>query len=118
MNPQSRIATWLGAALGAVATLLVFAVAGHASDHRGGLTEEFHQVYPLAAEGRIDLENINRFSGRDFIARRALIAGSNRRADSAIESFGQNPGGCRFLDSTRSRKKIRMADATHLNGVS
>src|SRR5882724_1206558 len=59
MQQQSRLATWLGAALGAVSVLLFFAAAGHASDHQGKLTEEFHQVYPLSAEGRIDLENIN-----------------------------------------------------------
>ena len=56
---QSRLATWLGAALGAVSVLLLFAAAGHASDHQGKLAEEFHQVYPLSADGRIDLENIN-----------------------------------------------------------
>ncbi len=59
MQQTSRHATWLGAALGAVSVLLLFAAAGHASDHQGKLTEEFHQVYPLSAEGRIDLENIN-----------------------------------------------------------
>ena len=59
MKPQPRIATWMGAALGALATLLVFAVAGHASDRQGTVSEEFHQVYPLSAEGRIELENIN-----------------------------------------------------------
>jgi DUF4097 and DUF4098 domain-containing protein YvlB len=56
---QSRHATWLGAALGAVSVLLLLAAAGHASDHQGKLAEEFHQVYPLSAEGRIDLQNIN-----------------------------------------------------------
>lgn len=56
---QSRFATWMGAALGAVATLLVFAAVGHASDRQGTVIEEFHQVYPLSATGRIDLENIN-----------------------------------------------------------
>jgi hypothetical protein len=59
MKQQPRIATWLGATLGAAATVLVFAVAGHASDRQGSMTEEFHQVYPLSANGRIDLENIN-----------------------------------------------------------
>jgi Putative adhesin len=59
MKQQSRVATWLGAALGAVSTLLVFAALGHASDRQGNVTEEFHQVYALSAEGRIELENIN-----------------------------------------------------------
>lgn len=55
----SRFATWSGAAAGVLATLLTFAAIGRASDRQGALTEEFHQVYPLTAEGRIDLENIN-----------------------------------------------------------
>jgi len=56
---QSRTATWTGAVLGAVAALLMFAAVGHASDRQGMVTEEFHQTYPLSADGRIDLENIN-----------------------------------------------------------
>ncbi len=59
MYQESRLATWLGAALGAVSVLLLFAAVGHASDQPGKLAEEFHQVYPLSPEGRIDLENIN-----------------------------------------------------------
>jgi DUF4097 and DUF4098 domain-containing protein YvlB len=30
-----------------------------AADHRGSLTEEFHQTYPLTAQGRVELDNIN-----------------------------------------------------------
>ena len=52
---QSRLATCVGAALGAVSVLLLFAAAGYASDHQGKLAEEFHQVYPLSADGRIAL---------------------------------------------------------------
>jgi DUF4097 and DUF4098 domain-containing protein YvlB len=37
----------------------VLAVAAHASDRRGELTEEFHQTYALTADGRVELENIN-----------------------------------------------------------
>jgi DUF4097 and DUF4098 domain-containing protein YvlB len=59
MQQQSRFATWLGAAFGAVSVLLLFAAAAHASDREGKLSEEFHQVYQLSAQGRIDLENIN-----------------------------------------------------------
>src|SRR5215475_169411 len=58
MKSPTRAATWAGATLGAIASLLVFAAAGHASEP-GKMTEEFHQVYPLSADGRIDLENIN-----------------------------------------------------------
>lgn len=54
-----RSATWLGAVLGSLCALLVLAVAAHASDHRGALTEEFHQTYPITADGRLELDNIN-----------------------------------------------------------
>src|SRR6267378_1415199 len=59
MRQQSRLATWLGAAAGAVSVLLLFAAVGHASDRQGIVTEEFHQVYQLSAEGRVELDNIN-----------------------------------------------------------
>lgn len=55
MNRQ-RLATWMGAILGTVCAL-VFAAQSHASS--GRMTEEFHHSYPLAAGGRIDLDNIN-----------------------------------------------------------
>jgi DUF4097 and DUF4098 domain-containing protein YvlB len=45
--------------LGTVCALLVFAFAAHASDHRGALSEEFHQTYALTPDGRIELDNIN-----------------------------------------------------------
>lgn len=54
-----RSATWLGAVLGSLCALFVLAVAAHASDHRGALTEEFHQTYPITADGRVELDNIN-----------------------------------------------------------
>jgi hypothetical protein len=57
MNRQRRLATWVGTILGTLCALLV-AAQGHASDHRQ-FTEEFHQSYPLAAGGRIELDNIN-----------------------------------------------------------
>lgn len=59
MNGHRRSATWLGATLGAVCALLVLVVGAHASDHRGSLTEEFHQTYAISPEGRVELENIN-----------------------------------------------------------
>jgi hypothetical protein len=58
MNRQHRLATWIGTILGTLCTLLFAVAQGHASDHRQ-FTEEFHQTYPLAAGGRIDLDNIN-----------------------------------------------------------
>ena len=59
MNHQRKSATWLGAALGTLCALLTFALGAHAADHRGSLTEEFHQTYTISADGRIELDNIN-----------------------------------------------------------
>lgn len=59
MIDRRRSATWLGAALGSVCALLTLAIAAHASDHRGALTEEFHQTYPISSQGRVELDNIN-----------------------------------------------------------
>jgi hypothetical protein len=59
MIDRRRIATWSGATLGSLCALLVLAIAAHASDHPGALTEEFHQTYPITADGRIELDNIN-----------------------------------------------------------
>jgi DUF4097 and DUF4098 domain-containing protein YvlB len=44
--------------IGTVATLFLLALGANASD-RGPLTAEFHQTYTLAADGRIELDNIN-----------------------------------------------------------
>ena len=44
--------------LASVAALL-FTVQAYAGDHSGELTAEFHQTYPLAADGRVSLKNIN-----------------------------------------------------------
>ena len=59
MNRHRRSATWLGAALGTVCALLSLALGAHASDHRGALSEEFHQTYALTGDGRVELDNIN-----------------------------------------------------------
>jgi DUF4097 and DUF4098 domain-containing protein YvlB len=59
MNRHRPSATWFGAVLGTVCALLALALGAHASDHRGALTEEFHQTYALTADGRVELDNIN-----------------------------------------------------------
>jgi DUF4097 and DUF4098 domain-containing protein YvlB len=59
MNRHRQSAAWAGAALGTVCALLILALGAHASDQRGALTEEFHQTYPLTADGRVELDNIN-----------------------------------------------------------
>ena len=58
MHRRHRLATWMGAILGTLCALFFAAAQGHASDHRQ-FTEEFHQTYPLATGGRIELDNIN-----------------------------------------------------------
>jgi DUF4097 and DUF4098 domain-containing protein YvlB len=58
MNHHPRLATWVGTILGTLCALLLAVSQGHASD-KGRYTEEFHKTYPLAAGGRIDLDNIN-----------------------------------------------------------
>ena len=42
------VSLWAGAAL-----------ASDHSEHQGSMTEEFHKVYPLSAQGRVEIENIN-----------------------------------------------------------
>ena len=59
MNRQHLSSTWLGGVLGTICALLAFGLGAHASDHRGSLTEEFHQTYPLTSAGRVELDNIN-----------------------------------------------------------
>ncbi len=59
MIHHRRPATWLGTALGSLCALLALAIGAHASDHRGALTEEFHQTYAITSDGRVELDNIN-----------------------------------------------------------
>jgi len=59
MNRHRQSATWLGAVLGTVCAVFALVLGAHASDHRGALTEEFHQTYALTADGRVELDNIN-----------------------------------------------------------
>ena len=59
MNRQRQFPTWFGALLGTISALLALALGAHASDHRGALTEEFHQTYALTPDGRVELDNIN-----------------------------------------------------------
>ena len=59
MNRQHQFPAWSGAILGTICALFVLALAAHASDHRGAFTEEFHQAYAIAPDGRVELDNIN-----------------------------------------------------------
>src|SRR5919198_4510205 len=58
MHEKHRVAQRLGLILGAVSAVLLSAAFGHASDY-GAFSEEFHKTYPLTANGRVALENIN-----------------------------------------------------------
>ena len=58
MKKRQSVATWLGVVLGVLTALALNATLAHASDY-DGVREEFHQTYPLAANGRVALENIN-----------------------------------------------------------
>lgn len=59
MNRNRRIVNWAGALAGAFLALMLNAAVAHGSDNAAPVTEEFHQTYPLAANGRIELANIN-----------------------------------------------------------
>lgn len=59
MREDRRRATWMGALLGALTAVLALALQDRASDWQGSETEEFHQSYPISANGRIELHNIN-----------------------------------------------------------
>jgi len=59
MERNRRIANWAGAISGIVLALVLNAALAHGSDRENAVTEEFHQTYPLAANGRIELSNIN-----------------------------------------------------------
>ena len=54
-------ATVLVSVLGMVGSFMITgaAQASDHSDHQGSYTEEFHKVYPLSAQGRFEIENIN-----------------------------------------------------------
>ncbi|MBV8206782.1 MAG: DUF4097 family beta strand repeat protein [Acidobacteria bacterium] len=60
---KNNLSTWLGALLGTVLALL-FSAYAHAQE----FTEEFHHSYPLAANGSVDISNLNgtvRITGSD-----------------------------------------------------
>jgi DUF4097 and DUF4098 domain-containing protein YvlB len=59
MERNRRIANWAGAISGVFLALLLNVALAHGSDRENAVTEEFHQTYPLTANGRIELSNIN-----------------------------------------------------------
>ncbi|HUO17429.1 MAG TPA: DUF4097 family beta strand repeat-containing protein [Verrucomicrobiae bacterium] len=55
---RSALASVLAAACSIVLASAAYA-SGSPSDHRGSMTEEFHQTYPITPNGRVELDNIN-----------------------------------------------------------
>lgn len=58
MRQRNSIGLLQAITLGATTAILLISSAA-ASDQTGRLTEEFHKVYPLSAQGRVEIENIN-----------------------------------------------------------
>jgi hypothetical protein len=61
---QRGLAISQAVVLGALAAIFLISSGARGSDQKGSdqkgiLTEEFHNTYPLAAQGRIQIENIN-----------------------------------------------------------
>jgi Putative adhesin len=60
MERNRQVATWAGTAAGIALAVVLNVAWAHAGDEdSSGVREEFHQTYPLAANGRIGLDNIN-----------------------------------------------------------
>lgn len=55
---KRRLATWSGVIFGTLLALTINVTLAHASDS-DWVKEEFHQTYPLTANGRIEVSNIN-----------------------------------------------------------
>jgi hypothetical protein len=45
--------------VGAVSAIFLVSTAAQGSDLKGSYTEEFHKTYPLSAQGRVEIENLN-----------------------------------------------------------
>jgi DUF4097 and DUF4098 domain-containing protein YvlB len=58
MTQKRRIIRQVVAA-GAISVIFVICSPALASDQNGSFTEEFHQVYPLSAQGRIQVDSLN-----------------------------------------------------------
>jgi len=58
MRKQHRVGVWKAVAAGAIAVVFLIPSA-QGSDQSGKLAEEFHKVYPISTQGRIEIENLN-----------------------------------------------------------
>jgi len=55
---RQRRSIWQSVALGTISTILLISSFALGSD-QGKLTEEFHKTYPLSAQGRLEVDNLN-----------------------------------------------------------
>ncbi len=53
------LAVLQASAICAISAICLISTAAQASERKGTFTEEFHKVYPLSSQGRIQIENIN-----------------------------------------------------------
>jgi Putative adhesin len=56
---KRRIAISRLVVLSAISAIFLISNAAQGSERKGSFTEEFHKVYPLSAQGRIEIENLN-----------------------------------------------------------
>jgi DUF4097 and DUF4098 domain-containing protein YvlB len=56
---QKRRMNWQVIVACAVSAIFLISSAAQASEQKGSFTEEFHQVYPFSAQGRIQIDNLN-----------------------------------------------------------
>jgi hypothetical protein len=54
-----RLAIPRAIVVGAMSAISLISTAALGSDLKGNLTEDFHRVYPLTAQGRVEIENLN-----------------------------------------------------------
>lgn len=96
MTQQNKLNLWKLFATGAIAAILSISVV-QGSDRSGSFTEEFHKVYPLSAEGRVEIKNINGSVhiaawDRDEVKVDAVkSAGSKERLDEATIEVSAEP---------------------------
>lgn len=118
MKFKGSVATLAGSILGLLSALLILGVLGHASDRQneGSVTEELHKTYPLASNGRIDLENLNgpvsikTWDRNDVQIDAIKRASSKELLDEAQIQIESRPNSLSI--------RTRYPDRNHLNGRS
>ena len=120
MDKKRNIATWLGVILGTVMALALNATLAHASEDVAVVKEEFHQTYPLAANGRV--HTLERFK-IDEAAHAVLACKSWNQALAMLKDAPANVIGDANVESTISFARqnvdevvLRRSRACHLGG--